>query len=79
MSIKASEIVPYRIGFKSLKEALKTDEGLYLGWKANIAMSFYDACSNAGYSFPDLHRVSNEAADNFLTLLLKDDPEKELS
>lgn len=45
----------------------------YEGWKANIAMAFYDAYANFKekqkkqyISKTDLHRIANEAADNFL-------------
>lgn len=53
-----------------LCEQLKLDEGYRISWQANIAMQFQDACSRAGYKFPDLHRLANEAANEFLNLLI---------
>lgn len=52
-----------------LTEQLVADEGYRISWRANIAMAFQDACSRAGYKFPDLHRLSNEAAEQFLFAL----------
>lgn len=54
-----------------LCEQLRNDSGYYYSWQANIAMQFKDACARAGYQFPDLHKLSNEAAINFLNLLVK--------
>lgn len=71
---------------KALTKALAEDtsEGsYYYTWQANIAMSFYDAVKNhlditpTGNLFDDsfgdgaLHQVSNNAAKNFLNLLIK--------
>lgn len=52
-----------------LCEQLKNDSSYRHSWKSNIAMAFQDACLRAGYRFPDLHKLSNEAADEFLNLL----------
>lgn len=61
---------------KKLVKTLNKDEGYYEGWKANIAMSFYDSYNNAmkGKKYlnkKDIHKIANEAADNFLKLLCK--------
>lgn len=60
----------FKEAFDVFTEELRKDEGLYIAYQANIAMSFYDACQGAGYRFPELHKISNIAADNFLKLLL---------
>lgn len=60
----------FKEAFDVFTEELRKDEGLYIAYQANIAMSFCDACYGAGYLFPDLHKVANIAADNFLKLLL---------
>ena len=60
----------------------KTEGSYYYSWQSNIAMSFYDAVRNHldqkkggnlfDESFGDgaLHEVSNNAAKNFLDILL---------
>jgi hypothetical protein len=64
----------FQEAFKVFTEELRRDEGLYVSYQANIAMSFYDTCRQAGYSFPALHELSNVAATHFLTLLLTKAP-----
>jgi len=56
-----------------LVHSLKTDEGYYIGWKANIAMAFFDEArrKKAKISRKNLHEIANTAADNFLQLLMK--------
>ena len=53
-----------------LKEAL-LDNGYRLGWKANIAMAFYDEAirQGIGISHDELNKISNKAADNFIKLI----------
>lgn len=53
-----------------LCKELKADPGYFEGWQANIAMSFYDACINAGIKFPQLQELANKAAHNFLCQLM---------
>jgi len=53
-----------------LRKALQEDEGYYYAWQANIAVAFQDAMNHAGYKFPDLHKISNDAAKMFLTNLI---------
>ena len=48
---------------------LKKDKGLYDGWRANIAMSFYDNAELYQGTY-DLHHIANKAADDFLKLLI---------
>ncbi len=56
-----------------LRNELKRDEGYYLSWQANIAMAFYDEAkkNKVRVGAEKLHKISNEAAKNFLTLLCK--------
>mgnify|MGYP000685740363 CR=1 FL=1 len=61
---------------KKLVKNLKKDEGYYTAWKANIAMAFSDAYNSKKKTKKhlnknDIHVISNEAADNFLSLLMK--------
>lgn len=76
-----------KVAMDYLKEALKADKtegySYYYGWKSNIAMSFFDAVRNhadnaASASAPyyeisknNLHSICNNAAINFLEILLK--------
>ena len=55
---------------------MKIDSSYREGWKANIAVQFQDSVrwykkkNNKRYlSSSDIHKISNEAADNFLDLL----------
>lgn len=50
---------------------LRNDREYYRAWQSNIAMAFQDAMTGAGYRFPDLHALANEAAYNFLDNLMK--------
>ena len=59
---------------------LHNDEGYRQGWKANIAMSFYDKAlayrNRTGRTYlsnVDIHRIANEAADAFISQLIKDE------
>jgi len=54
-----------------LKKSLKEDEGCYLGWKANIAMSFIDLYRGRD-SKKHIRGFANQAADNFLQRLIAD-------
>lgn len=60
-----------------LCEELKKDNGFYLGWQSNIAMSFldefnrhYEADEADGLFKKGIHEVANNAAINFLNLLI---------
>lgn len=66
--------------FEPLFQSLRTDPELFRAYKDNIAMAFKDEFSLHGYADPDglkrdqtefVHRVANEAAENFLKLLIK--------
>jgi len=57
-----------------LTKALKDDEGLYYSYQSNIAMAFKDeyARNKIKYMNKDIiHKVSNQAAKNFLDLWIK--------
>lgn len=57
-----------------LVEELKKDKdpgSYYHAWQSNIAMSFYDECARNGVDGPLIHKVANQAAKNFLDLLIK--------
>ena len=56
-----------------LKKELKRDEGFYFSWQSNIAMAFYDEYRRTGnnLSHAKVKKVANEAAKNFLNLLIK--------
>lgn len=56
------------LAVKTLVSQLSRDEGFYQSWKANIAMAFKDCYSNATDK-DDIHKIANNAADNFLSLL----------
>lgn len=58
---------------------IREDEELYYGWQSNIAMAFKDAYyhhkkdKNKNYiNNKDMHIISNDAAKNFLNLLIKE-------
>jgi len=54
-----------------IRKAMKTDKGYYMGWQANIAMAFCDEMERSGYRLPELNKIANKAAVNFLNLLIK--------
>lgn len=56
----------------TLRERLKADKDYYYGWQANIAMAYQDQALRSGTrdSVRTLQSVSNEAAKNFLNMLI---------
>ena len=62
--------ISFPIAFKIFASTLKKDKELYYAYQSNIAMAFQDAVTGAGYRFPDLHKLANDAAKNFLNLLI---------
>jgi hypothetical protein len=60
-----------------LCKTLKEDEGYYIVWQANIAMAFKDEFDrtmnelNTQYNSDIIHLIANNAAKNFLNLLIK--------
>ena len=57
-----------------LSDSLKNNPYYFQGWQANIAMSFYDEYNRNNKAYKnkgDIHEISNEAAKNFLNLLIK--------
>jgi hypothetical protein len=59
---------------KQICKDLRTDEGYYYAWQASIAMAFCDENRRRGSrdSYKLVHEVANQAAKNFLNLLLHD-------
>jgi hypothetical protein len=53
-----------------LCDALETDDGLFWAYQSNIAMQFVDHVERAGKGFPELHQLANDAAKEFLRLLM---------
>ena len=51
-------------------EQLKSDEGYYISWQANIAMAFQD-CYHWAEDKQDIHKIANDAAEHFLKLLMR--------
>ena len=61
---------------KTLTERLQADEGLRLGYQANIAMAFKDEykrkrVEKSDINDSDIHEIANKAADNFLKVWCK--------
>lgn len=67
----------YSQAFDVVSKNIRRDKGLYIAWQSNIAMSFYDVMLNRDYRFPELHKLCNEAADNFLNNLLRPPAKKQ--
>lgn len=73
---------PLKQGIKEeldiVRQALRTDEGYYHSWQANIAMAFKDQFDKDAqkydiyYSPKDIHEIANEAAQNFLNQLIRE-------
>lgn len=61
----------YTDAFDIVTKTLKKDKDCRRAWQDNIAMSFKDTLHNAGYMFPDLHKLANEAATQFIEALIK--------
>ena len=60
---------------RTLTTSLKKDEGFWYTYQSTIAMSFYDAVlnyraktKNRSLSNKTIHKLSNDAANNFLKL-----------
>lgn len=74
---------------QELIKNLKEDKELYYAYQANIAMAFkdefnkaYEKQDNKGAIIQleglDIHEIANQAAKNFLDLLIQDDNESRL-
>ncbi len=63
----------FQKAFEVFQEGLRNDAELYYAYQANIAMAFYDEYRRAGnnLSHQKVHKVANQAAKNFLNLLIK--------
>ena len=61
---------------KTLTKALVKDEGLWLAYKANIAVCFQDEMAKLNpyltIGKANIHQASNDAAQRFLELLTRD-------
>jgi hypothetical protein len=61
-----------------LKKELKKDEGYFITWQSNISMAFYDEYykkpedGKEKLSHQEIHAIANNAAINFLNLLIKE-------
>lgn len=62
----------------ALSIELKTDSSYYESWKSNIAMAYIDSEHNYKkkskkkyLNSKDKHLIANEAANNFLKMLIK--------
>lgn len=62
--------------FDSLTLALANDPSYYYSWQANIAMQIRDTFRNAGYELPELHKLANDSAKNFLDMLINQGDKK---
>ena len=66
----------YREAVIIVTSTIKEDPDLWRAYSDNIAMAFYDECQNnkalVRVSRENLHRLSNQAATNFLKIWLKD-------
>ena len=60
----------FKEAFDIVAKQLREDIGYYIAWQANIAVAFQDTLSWAGYQFPELHKLSNDAAKRFIDLLI---------
>ena len=60
----------FKEAFDIVTKQLREDEGYYIAWQANIAVAFQDTLRWAGYQFPELHKLSNDAAKRFIDLLI---------
>lgn len=67
LDINAHDNVPIGNAMTSLKKALDDDPEYKEGWIANIAMAFKDEYSR--HDKKDIHKISNNAAINFLKQL----------
>ena len=55
-----------------LCEELRKDSAYRFAWKSNIAMQFIDMVHRYSYDFPDLNKIANAAAEEFLILLTEE-------
>jgi hypothetical protein len=69
---------------EELIKELRIDKDLYYAYQANIAMAFKDEFSRRRktkkynyFTRNDIHEVGNQAAKNFLDLLIREKLEKE--
>lgn len=59
---------------ETLTKALKESESFYYSYQANIAMAFFDEYAKNKKNYMnrgDIHKVSNQAAKNFLDFWIR--------
>jgi Holliday junction resolvase RusA-like endonuclease len=71
------------VAIKTLCDALKNDEGYYIGWQSNIAMAFYDEWElwskekvGRNSTYDCRHEIANAAAERFLKQLISETPSR---
>lgn len=72
--LKKQKLVKEKFSIKNLIEKLKNEPDYYYGWQSNIAMAFKDEFSRNKKKYKnsqDVHEIANQAAINFLNLLMK--------
>ncbi len=68
--------VPFSQVFDAFVRRIQDDPELFQAYRDNISMAFQDTLANAGYKFPDLQPLANQAAVNFLhSLFVKSEEE----
>ena len=64
------QIITTQEAVEKIVRELKEDEGYYISWVSNIAMSMHDAYAQAKDK-KDIHAISNEGAKQFLNNLMR--------
>jgi Tfp pilus assembly protein PilF len=59
---------------KTLTKALRKDSDFYQSYQSNIAMAFQDEVNrnNIDIDYDKLHKISNNAAINFMNMWIKE-------
>lgn len=57
--------------YETLMHNIAEDDSYYYSWQSNIAMSIYDEFINAGYRFPEMHKLCNQGAIRFLDMAIQ--------
>lgn len=70
--------ISFKDAYDVMAKTLSEDQGLYYAYQSNIAMQFQDVMRGAGYQLPDLHRIANQAAIQFLDLFIGKSVEEQL-
>ena len=83
--MKISDVSNFRVSLTDKEisplpfhQRLRRDKELWHGFKCNIAMAFYDVACNYKAKYGnyltnhEIHKIANEAAENFLKLWTSD-------